>query len=222
MVRNDTPHDTVYPSFQSQSPPEDFGFQGLSLQSNYELSPSDPGPSMSQDTPVFTDSNNNFYAQPTLGEIPIDQTDAYDIAVLEDYEQEVVPSEAASNNKYVCEWRDPEHHNLCGKGYARQCDLTKHQKNHSRPTPCDYCSRGFAERSDLERHMTKHHPNESAEKGLKKKEKPCPSPDCPDRYKGRPDNLKRHVKTKHPEIYSQHYRDPVEESSSKKGKEKAR
>lgn len=218
MVRNDTTHDTVYASFQSQSPPEDFGFQGLSLQPNYEPSPSDSGPSMSQDTTVFTDYNDNFYAQPTLGEVPMDQTDAYDIPVLGDFEHEVAPSEAASN-KYVCDWQD-EYGNLCGKKCPRQCDLTKHQKNHNRPTPCEICGHGLAEKKDLKRHMTKYHPNESAAKGIKKDEKPCPLIGCPDGYKGRPDNLKRHVMTKHPEIASDCY--PVKKSSSKKGKEKAR
>ncbi|KAK1749338.1 hypothetical protein QBC47DRAFT_152638 [Echria macrotheca] len=217
MVRNDSPPETAYTSFQSQPSPEDFGFQGLSLQPNYELSPSDPGPSMSQDT-VFTDYNDNFYTQPTPGEGPMDETDPYDIPALGDLDQEVVGSEAASDNNYVCELQN-KHGNLCGKKFPRQCDLTKHQKNHSRPTPCEHCPLGFAERKDLERHMNTHHPYEAAVEGLKKDEKLCPLM-CG--YKGRADNLKRHVEKKHPESFPDLYGGPVKERSSKKGKEKAR
>lgn len=65
--------------------------------------------------------------------------------------------------------------------------------------------------------MTKYHPNESAAHGVKKDEKPCPVPDCPYNYKGRSDNVKRHVEKMHPDLLSEYY---PPKKGSRKGKEK--
>lgn len=90
---------------------------------------------------------------------------------------------------------------------------SKHQKNHKKPTHCEVCPKTFAERKDKIRHMTTNHPNESAALGIEKDERPCPL--CS--YKGRGDNLKRHVEKLHAEVAEDYY---PPKQSTRKGKEK--
>jgi hypothetical protein len=104
---------------------------------------------------------------------------------------------------YVCE--DEE----CNfKAFKRQCDLTKHQKNHRKPTLCPYpgCERGgeangFAEKKDLDRHIRRSHPDLEQQLNLPRDERSCPLEDCS--YHGRYDNVRRHILTLHPEYYAQ-------------------
>ncbi|KAK4173523.1 hypothetical protein QBC36DRAFT_303577 [Triangularia setosa] len=78
------------------------------------------------------------------------------------------------------------------KLYKQPGELRKHQKNHRKPTDCKICGKGFAERKDLDRHKLKHHPDDPSvrsDRRVQKQRGKCPM--CP--YKGRPDNIKRHM-----------------------------
>ncbi|KAK4210889.1 hypothetical protein QBC37DRAFT_24079, partial [Rhypophila decipiens] len=82
---------------------------------------------------------------------------------------------------------------ICGKRYSRQCDLTKHQNNHLKGHHCTVpgCEwPGGAEKKDLDRHMWTNHSTTAREQKVKKDEKVCPH--CA--YKGRGDNVARHLK----------------------------
>ncbi|CZR52424.1 uncharacterized protein PAC_02301 [Phialocephala subalpina] len=46
---------------------------------------------------------------------------------------------------------------VCNKTFARQCDLRRHEKNHTRSSKCSHCSRGFPSPKDLERHFNSKH-----------------------------------------------------------------
>ncbi|KAK4101253.1 hypothetical protein N658DRAFT_486283 [Parathielavia hyrcaniae] len=81
----------------------------------------------------------------------------------------------------------------CTHSERRQCDLTKHMKNHTKPNKCDICVAGGAETKDLNRHMWTNHPAEAKRRGVPKDEVQCPG--C--EYKGRKDNVKRHWDTIH-------------------------
>jgi len=47
----------------------------------------------------------------------------------------------------------------CKKVFTRQCDLRRHQKNHTKPSKCPKCSKGFPSPKDLERHDSCVHNN---------------------------------------------------------------
>ncbi|KAK0724497.1 hypothetical protein B0H67DRAFT_481293, partial [Lasiosphaeris hirsuta] len=71
----------------------------------------------------------------------------------------------------------------------------KHQKNHKKPTKCvaTGCTAGFAELKDMHRHMWTNHADQARALSIPNETRKCP--DCD--FKGRRDNLKRHVRTKH-------------------------
>jgi predicted RNA-binding Zn-ribbon protein involved in translation (DUF1610 family) len=79
----------------------------------------------------------------------------------------------------------------CTKGFSRQCDLTKHMKTHNHPLRCEICGDdwgGAAEMKDLIRHNRVHH----SDRIVAKSSTVCPH--CNKDFRGRQDNLKRHVR----------------------------
>ncbi|KAE8445131.1 hypothetical protein EG329_013733 [Mollisiaceae sp. DMI_Dod_QoI] len=46
---------------------------------------------------------------------------------------------------------------VCNKTFNRQCDLRRHEKNHTRSSKCNHCNRGFPSAKDLERHFNSRH-----------------------------------------------------------------
>jgi len=91
-----------------------------------------------------------------------------------------------ANGSFVCDQRG------CDKVFPRQCDLTKHQRNHSRPISCQFCPRsefkGVAQNKDLYRHYWIKHPEWAAANNIPKEEATCPR--CGKTK--RSDNIKRH------------------------------
>lgn len=88
---------------------------------------------------------------------------------------------------------------VCSKAYSRQCDLTKHQKNHTRPCLCLYCNKGFGENKELDRHYRSQHSGtplamEAKDRGKSRKNAVCPQ--CGYEGNGRSDNVTRHMEKK--------------------------
>ncbi|KAK1826640.1 hypothetical protein QBC39DRAFT_15624 [Podospora conica] len=99
---------------------------------------------------------------------------------------------------WVCDFQYPDGR-MCYKKYPRQCDLTKHQKNHSKPTACELCSEGAAEVKGLDRHYITRHPDSRQGKDARRKAremKDAVCPVCNFDGNGRADNVRRHRKTK--------------------------
>jgi len=91
----------------------------------------------------------------------------------------------------ICDSTKKKPQEKCGKSFARRCDLTKHQNNHTRPRKClvSGCTVvGFAETKDLHRHMLSHHPQSAREWGIENDRVPCVY--CGAKF--RPDNRLRH------------------------------
>ncbi|KAK4446529.1 hypothetical protein QBC34DRAFT_148794 [Podospora aff. communis PSN243] len=115
------------------------------------------------------------------------------------------PSNTA-NDQFFCGWvyEDGERC-LAGfsgtPGFPRECDLTKHYRNHTKPVFClvACCSCRFAENKDMYRHMRTKHPTEAKEQGISGNQVYCSEVGC--LYKtNRPDNLKRHREKMHPGV----------------------
>ncbi|KAK0737950.1 hypothetical protein B0T18DRAFT_237070 [Schizothecium vesticola] len=101
-------------------------------------------------------------------------------------------------NPFVCDFQHPDG-KMCYVKKPRQCDLTKHQKNHTKPTVCGLCDASVAEAKDLGRHYITHHPDSREGQDAKKKSKQkknavCPT--CKFDGNGRSDNVKRHREAK--------------------------
>ncbi len=89
-------------------------------------------------------------------------------------------------------------HNGCGKVFKRACDLTKHEKTHSRPwkcqdTNCKYHEYGWPTEKELDRHINDKH---SASPKLYK----CLFPPCAYQSK-RESNCKQHMEKSHNWVY---------------------
>ncbi|KAK4110822.1 hypothetical protein N656DRAFT_181027 [Canariomyces notabilis] len=99
------------------------------------------------------------------------------------------------DNYFPCHWKDPKEPNLpkCQKICSTREKLRKHRLKHSRPKNCTYCDYTAAGRKDIDRHKAVHHPNEASEEGVNKRQSVCPL--CG--QKGRYDNIKRHIRTRH-------------------------
>jgi hypothetical protein len=103
-------------------------------------------------------------------------------------------------NQFFCDWIDPDTNVPCEGIFPRECDLTKHYRNHSKPVYClsAGCTNHFAENKDMHRHMWAHHPMEAEQLHLPGGARiHCPEVSCV--YKtNRTDNLKRHCEKMHP------------------------
>ncbi|KAK5661877.1 hypothetical protein OQA88_9985 [Cercophora sp. LCS_1] len=101
----------------------------------------------------------------------------------------------------MCNWTDEKTPQPCEKVYRRLCDLTKHQRNHSRPIKCKYCKEegrevpGFAQEKGLLRHYKVRHQDRDEAKSEKVKDINAPCPVCGESM--RKDNMKRHFETVH-------------------------
>ncbi|KAM7183142.1 hypothetical protein V8F33_013772 [Rhypophila sp. PSN 637] len=134
----------------------------------------------------------------STAEMALAESQIYSEENLVDYGEEKQEDEqydeGSADKPYICYLLGDEKTNeICRKAYKRQCDLTKHQNNHLKKHHCGVpgCSwPGGAEQKDLDRHMWTNHPNTAREQKVKKDEKVCPY--CP--YKGRGDNVARHLK----------------------------
>lgn len=112
----------------------------------------------------------------------------------------------------------------CGKTYARDCDLAKHQKTHSRPwkcphETCKFHQEGWPTEKEMSRHLNdKHNPNPKLFK--------CLFPPC--EYESRRDsNRKQHMEKQHNWTYDRikeiGVRKPHKKySSSKSGSDRSR
>ncbi|KAK4232933.1 hypothetical protein C8A03DRAFT_19887 [Achaetomium macrosporum] len=89
---------------------------------------------------------------------------------------------ATADYPFVCDYDG------CNKGFNRQCDLDKHQNNHTKRRKCEYCDAGGAETKDLNRHMWTHHPDLARQLGVPREWDRCSK--CG--YAARKDNVKRH------------------------------
>lgn len=87
---------------------------------------------------------------------------------------------------------------VCQKTFTRPCDLTKHEKTHSRPwkcphVTCNYHTKGWPTQKEMERHVNdKHDPNPPMYK--------CHYPNCPYVAK-RESNCKQHMEKAHGYVY---------------------
>ena len=100
---------------------------------------------------------------------------------------------------FACGWVDPRR-GACDRAYGRECDLTKHQRNHTRPIPCPECPSKeleyrFPEKKELYRHMTRAHADACEYWGvIIPDSRACPYHGC--RYTSpSPYNLSRHQST---------------------------
>lgn len=100
---------------------------------------------------------------------------------------------------FACGWVDPRK-GACDKAYGRECELTKHQRNHTRPIPCPECPSTelkyrFPENKELYRHMARAHTSACEYWGvIIPTSRACPYPGC--RYTSQSAyNLNRHQST---------------------------
>ncbi|KAK4167028.1 hypothetical protein QBC43DRAFT_286427 [Cladorrhinum sp. PSN259] len=85
------------------------------------------------------------------------------------------------------------------KAYKQLCQLTKHQRSHLKPVKCHLCDERFSQQKDLARHLKKHHPDHPTVFNNPKVRKQFIKCDWCGQA-GRYDNIKRHVRAKHPEM----------------------
>ncbi|KAH8760949.1 hypothetical protein F5882DRAFT_523089 [Hyaloscypha sp. PMI_1271] len=76
----------------------------------------------------------------------------------------------------------------CGREFSKQYELTKHERNHTKPLSCEICHERKAQRKDLDRHYRTEHPSYAQSHNIPEISKKCE--DCG--LKARSDNLKRH------------------------------
>jgi len=83
----------------------------------------------------------------------------------------------------------------CERTFPKQCLLTRHLRNHTKPLSCQLCpsgEHGVAQFKDLHRHYWSNHRLYAEENMIPKEWDNCPNPNCD--YEGRKDNVKRHQK----------------------------
>ena len=113
----------------------------------------------------------------------------------EDYEDDLERSMARRKKNAV---RIDQLCKECGKAFKRPCDLTKHEKTHSRPWKCDevgckYHTYGWPTEKERDRHMNDKH--SAAPKMYKCQYSPCP-------YESkRESNCKQHMEKAHGYVY---------------------
>jgi len=83
----------------------------------------------------------------------------------------------------------------CDKRYKLPYQLRKHERIHSKPCKCSLCSYSTAQRKDLDRHYWTTHENYAREHNIPDDKIGCPY--C--RERGRSDNIRRHIRRKHPD-----------------------
>jgi hypothetical protein len=98
------------------------------------------------------------------------------------------------------------------KPWKQLCQLRRHQRSHSLPVRCKHCPKRVGQPKDLARHIKRHHctlanPDVLNDPKVGKQFIKCHV--CG--QSGRYDNIKRHIKKKHPEASSsRRYGTPVE------------
>ncbi|KAK0617561.1 hypothetical protein B0T14DRAFT_272904 [Immersiella caudata] len=90
-------------------------------------------------------------------------------------------------------------HDNCDKAFPKACDLKKHERNHTKPIKCDLCSRFFVETKARNGHLWARHPEYAVKMAIPSYRVSCPVKPCP--YVGRGDNVQRHMRAAHGNVY---------------------
>ncbi|KAK4041592.1 hypothetical protein C8A01DRAFT_34317 [Parachaetomium inaequale] len=140
-------------------------------------------------TPASTDASVSFVT-PLSPTAPATEPSTPETPVSD---QDSDSSSTSSPKEYRCTYPKCKSKK---KVFTLQCQLRKHQNNHTRPWKCRYCTtfKGGAERKDLARHVRTRHPDLHEVRGDKANWKEVVHCErCGKEM--RADNLKRHLKT---------------------------
>ncbi|KAK4224173.1 hypothetical protein QBC38DRAFT_25845 [Podospora fimiseda] len=79
---------------------------------------------------------------------------------------------------------------LCKKTFDKVSDLKRHERKHRQPFRCEICNKGHLDKRALGRHLWAQHPEHAQKTNTRSEQTKCPQCD----YKGRADNVARHMK----------------------------
>ncbi|KAH8774157.1 hypothetical protein BGZ57DRAFT_982598 [Hyaloscypha finlandica] len=172
-----TPNDSQYNSSNLDTPGTNVpsSYQDPSLMDSYQSSQG-PGANVGQSFGGSHDQNTMSY--PSFSTPPT--ADSYDVRDPSTLEETSQQEHRVSSADFPCEY--------CGRAFSKQFELTKHERNHTKPLSCEVCQKSKAQQKDLNRHYWSHHRSYAQSHNIQRVLKECD--DCG--LEARSDNLKRH------------------------------